>query len=165
VCVCVCGKSVVEPWLYMCVCLSVCVCGGAMVVCVWVCGKSVVEQWSSLILPISIVFLLVLVYDYYIDAACTAHLDTTRTGQLGTIFILASALLLSAVWNHPFVERMASMLDMSQLTSSEHQVSGGVVVGAIMFAVGMSCCLCLVMNYIYYYIYYELYFHYISAVN
>jgi len=98
----------------------------------------VVESWSSLILPIALVSILVLVYDYYIDAACTAHLDGTRTGQLGTIFIHASALVLSAVWNHPFVERMTSMLELTQLPSSEHQISGGVVVGAVMFAIGMS---------------------------
>ena len=79
-----------------------------------------------------------LVSDYYIEAACTAHLDQTRTGQFGTMLILASALLLSAVWNHPFVERVASMLDMSQLTSSEHQISLGVVVSVAMFAVGES---------------------------
>ena len=108
-------------------------------VCLSVCDdESVVESWSSLVLPVSVVSLLVLVYDYYIDAACTAHLDATRTGQLGTIFVLVSALLLSAIWNHPFVERVASMLDLSQLTSSEHQISGGVVVGAVMFAVGTS---------------------------
>jgi len=104
--------------------------------------KSMVESWSSLILPLTIVSLLVLVYDYYIDAACTAHLDATRTGQLGTIFILASALLLSTVWNHPFIERVASLLDLSQLTSSEHKISGGVVIGAAMFAVGTSFYLC-----------------------
>jgi len=103
--------------------------------------ESLVESWSSLILPVAIVSVLVLIYDYYIDAACTAHLDATRTGQVGTIFVLASALLLSAVWNHPFVERMASMLDVSQLTSSEHQVSMGVVASAVMFAVGKLLCL------------------------
>ena len=94
------------------------------------------ESWSSLILPVAIVSVLVLVYDYYIDAACMAHLDTMCTGQLGTIFVLASALVLSAVWNHPFVARVASMLDLSQLTSSEHQISVGVVASAVMFAVG-----------------------------
>jgi len=98
--------------------------------------ESLVESWSSLILPIAVVTVLVLVSDYYIDAACTAHLDTTRTGQLGTIFVLASALVLSAVWNHPFVEHVASMLDLSQLTSSEHQISVGVVASAVMFAIG-----------------------------
>jgi len=108
-------------------------------------SQSMVESWSSLILPLSLISLVVLVYDYYIDAACTAHLgDASRTSLLGTVFMLASALLLSAVWNHPFVERVASILDLSQLTSSEHQVSGGVVFSAVMFAVGtcMSNCLC-----------------------
>jgi len=112
------------------------------------CFQSVVESWWSLILPVVIVAVLVLVYDYYIDAACTAHLDATRTGQLGTLFILASALLLSAVWNHPFVEQVASMLDLSQLTSSEHQISLGVIVSALMFAVCKSLCFLTVLSYI-----------------
>lgn len=94
------------------------------------------ESWSSLILPVAIVSVLVLVYDYYIDAACTAHLDAMRTGQLGTMFVLVSALMLTAVWNHPFVEQLASMLDLTQLTSSDHEISMGVVVAAVMFAVG-----------------------------
>jgi len=98
--------------------------------------QSLVESWSSLILPVAIISVLVLVCDYYIDAACTAHLEATRTGQLGTLFVLASALGLSAVWNHPFVEQVALMLDLSPLTSSEHQISMGVVVSALMFAVG-----------------------------
>lgn len=99
------------------------------------------ESWSSLILPVTIVSVLVLVCDYYIDAACTAHLSAMRTGQLGTIFVLVSALALSAVWNHPFVEHVASMLDLSQLTTSEHEISMGVVVSTVMFAVGklLSC--------------------------
>lgn len=95
-----------------------------------------VESWSSVVVPVVIVSVLVLVYDYYIDAACTAHLDAVRTGQLGTMFVLASALALSAVWNNPFVERVASMLDLSQLTSTEHQISAGVVFSAVMFAFG-----------------------------
>jgi len=108
-----------------------------LLIVIFVCDvESLVESWSSLIVPIAIVAVLVLVYDYYIDAACTVHLDTTRTSQLGTIFVLASALVLSAVWNHPFVERVASMLDLSQLTSSEHQISVGVVASAVMFAIG-----------------------------
>jgi len=100
-----------------------------------------VESWSSLIVPVVIVSLLVLVCDYYIEAACTAHLDVTRTGQLGTMFVLVSALVLSAVWNHPFVERVTSMLELSHLTSSEHQISLGVVISALMFAVGKWSCL------------------------
>jgi len=99
-------------------------------------AQSVLESWSSLILPVAIVSVAVLVYDYYIDAACMAHLDVARTGQLGTMFVLASALALSAVWNHPFVEHVASMLDLSQITSSEHQISMGVIISCVMFAVG-----------------------------
>jgi len=89
-----------------------------------------------MVVPVAIISLLVLVCDYYIDAACTAHLDAQRTGQLGTMFVLVSALALSAVWNHPFVEHVASMLDLSQLTSTEHQISAGVVFSAVMFAFG-----------------------------
>lgn len=98
-------------------------------------SESLVESWSSLFVPIGIVTVLVLVVDYYIESACLTHLDVAYTGQIGTTAVLAGAILLSAVWTHPLVNHVATILDMNQLITTEHEISAGVVISAVLFAI------------------------------
>ena len=95
------------------------------------------ESWSSLVIPLGIVTIFVMVTDYYIESACVSHFDIGLTGQIGTTATLASAIILSAVWNHPFVNQVATILDMNQLITTEHEISAGVVISAALFTLGM----------------------------
>jgi hypothetical protein len=81
-----------------------------------------------------------MVIDYYIESACMSHLDVAHTGQIGTTAVLASATLLSSVWNHPLISHVATILDLNQILTTEHELSAGVILSAILFAIGTFTC-------------------------
>lgn len=90
-----------------------------------------------MLLPLLLVSLLVLVADYYVEAACVSRLDATRTGRCGTLAVLGGALVLGAVWNHPLVAQMTtSAQGVSDVTAVEHELSAGVIFSCVLFAFG-----------------------------
>lgn len=95
------------------------------------------ESWTSLIFPLLLVTMLVMVVDYYIESACVVHLDATRTGQYGTMVVLASALVIDTIWNHPFVSQVTNMHNIKNLILEEHEISVGVVFSVFIFAFGV----------------------------
>lgn len=96
--------------------------------------ESLVESWTSLVFPLLLVTMLVMVVDYYIESACVVHLDATRTGQYGTMVVLASALVINTIWNHPFVGQVTNMHNIKNLILEEHEISVGVVFSVFIFA-------------------------------
>lgn len=82
--------------------------------------------------------LLVLVVDYYIESACVSRLDASRTGQFGTMAVLVSALAINTIWNHPFVSQITNMHNIGNLITEEHEISGGVIFSALLFAFGTN---------------------------
>jgi len=89
-----------------------------------------------MIFPIAVVTLLVLVADYYIDAACVNRLDVTRTSRFGTMAIIASALALSYIWNHPFIGQITNTQSLKDVMAVEHEISVGVIFSVALFVLG-----------------------------
>ncbi len=68
--------------------------------------QSEVESWTSVGLPIFLVILVVFVIDYYVDSVCVNHLEMARTGRFSAMGTAVFGLLLSCVWNHPFISQV-----------------------------------------------------------
>ena len=56
--------------------------------------------------PLFLVILLVFVIDYYVDAVCVNHLELARTARFGGLGTAVFGLILSCLWNHPFITQV-----------------------------------------------------------
>uniref|UniRef100_A0A3B4TCE3 Zinc transporter n=1 Tax=Seriola dumerili TaxID=41447 RepID=A0A3B4TCE3_SERDU len=100
--------------------------------------KSKVESWSSLILPFGMIIFSVMILEFYVEAMCNAKMETPRCARYGTIALFLSALLLANFWTHPLTDQLRSMSKPPQQVSTEHVLSGGVLVSAIFFIMSSS---------------------------
>uniref|UniRef100_H3DMT6 Zinc transporter n=1 Tax=Tetraodon nigroviridis TaxID=99883 RepID=H3DMT6_TETNG len=100
--------------------------------------ESKVESWSSLILPFGMIIFSVLILDFYVEAICSAKMETPRCARYGTVALFCSALLLANFWTHPLTDQLRSMSKPPQQVSTEHVLSGGVLVSAIFFIMSSS---------------------------
>lgn len=64
------------------------------------------ESWSFVALPLFLIILLVFVIDYYVDAVCVNHLEMARTARFGAMGTAVFGLILSCLWNHPFITQV-----------------------------------------------------------
>ena len=68
--------------------------------------QSEVESWTFVAFPLFLVILLVFVIDYYVDAVCVSHLELARTARFGSMGTAVFGLVLSCIWNHPFITQV-----------------------------------------------------------
>ncbi|XP_068952555.1 proton-coupled zinc antiporter SLC30A5 [Petaurus breviceps papuanus] len=109
-----------------------------LLLCPWVIILSVtteskVESWSSLIVPFTTVIFFVVVLDFYVDSICSAKMEVSKSARYGSFLICISALLFGNFWTHPITDQLRAMNKPAHQESTEHVLSGGVVVSAIFF--------------------------------
>lgn len=75
----------------------------------------------------------VMILEFYVEAVCSAKMETPRCARYGTLALFCSALLLANFWTHPLTDQLRSMSKPPQQVSTEHVLSGGVLVSAIFF--------------------------------
>ncbi|XP_056121449.1 proton-coupled zinc antiporter SLC30A5 [Rhinichthys klamathensis goyatoka] len=102
--------------------------------------ESKVESWSGLILPFAMIIFSVMILDFYVESICTAKLETSRCARYGSIFLFLSGLVLANFWTHPLTDqlRVISKPGNNQQSSTEHVLSGGVLVSACFFIMADS---------------------------
>ncbi|RXN17516.1 zinc transporter 5 [Labeo rohita] len=98
--------------------------------------ESKVESWSGLILPFAMIIFSVMILDFYVESICTAKLETSRCARYGSIFLFLSGLLLANFWTHPLTDQLRAMS--KPQSSTEHVLSGGVLVSACFFIMADS---------------------------
>ncbi|KAL6097216.1 slc30a5 [Pungitius sinensis] len=99
---------------------------------------SKVESWSALILPFGMIILSVTILEFYVEAICNTKMETPRCARYGAIALFLSGLLLANFWTHPLTDQLRSMSKPPQQGSTEHVLSGGVIVSAIFFIMSSS---------------------------
>ncbi|TRY91874.1 hypothetical protein DNTS_017673 [Danionella cerebrum] len=99
--------------------------------------ESKVESWSVLILPFTLIIFSVMILDFYVESVCMAKLESSRCAQFGSIFLFLSGLLLANFWTHPLTDQLKAMSKPGQ-SSTEHVLSGGVLVSACFFIMADS---------------------------
>ncbi|XP_077062459.1 proton-coupled zinc antiporter SLC30A5 [Siphateles boraxobius] len=99
-----------------------------------------VESWSGLILPFAMIIFSVMILDFYVESICTAKLETSRCARYGSIFLFLSGLVLANFWTHPLTDqlRVISKPGNNRQSSTEHVLSGGVLVSACFFILADS---------------------------
>uniref|UniRef100_A0A8C1HHL3 Zinc transporter n=1 Tax=Cyprinus carpio carpio TaxID=630221 RepID=A0A8C1HHL3_CYPCA len=100
--------------------------------------ESKVESWSGLILPFAMIIFSVMILDFYVESICTAKLETSRSARYGSIFLFLSGLLLANFWTHPLTDQLRAISKPGQQSSTEHVLSGGVLVSACFFIMADS---------------------------
>uniref|UniRef100_A0AAX7VPJ6 Zinc transporter n=1 Tax=Astatotilapia calliptera TaxID=8154 RepID=A0AAX7VPJ6_ASTCA len=110
----------------------------AMVLLPWVIvlsatTESKVESWSSLVLPFGMIIFSVTILEFYVEAICSTKMETPRCARYGALALFFSALLLANFWTHPLTDQLRSMSKPAHHGSTEHVLSGGVLVSAIFF--------------------------------
>ncbi|XP_016148009.1 zinc transporter 5-like [Sinocyclocheilus grahami] len=100
--------------------------------------ESKVESWSGVILPFAMIIFSVMILDFYVESICTAKLETSRSARYGSIFLFLSGLLLANFWTHPLTDQLRAISKPDQQNSTEHVLSGGVLVSACFFIMADS---------------------------
>ncbi|XP_030624100.1 proton-coupled zinc antiporter SLC30A5 isoform X2 [Chanos chanos] len=95
--------------------------------------ESKVESWSALLFPFSMIIFSVMILDFYVDSICAAKMEAPRCARYSSIFLFLSGLLLANFWTHPLTDQLRAMSKPGQQTSTEHVLSGGVLVSAAFF--------------------------------
>ncbi|KAM9695881.1 proton-coupled zinc antiporter SLC30A5 isoform 2-T3 [Trichechus inunguis] len=95
--------------------------------------KSKVESWFSLIMPFTTVIFFVKILDFYVDSICSVKMEVSKCARYGSFPIFVSALLFGNFWTHPITDQLRAMNKAAHQESTEHVLSGGVVVSAIFF--------------------------------
>uniref|UniRef100_H2MEH0 Zinc transporter n=1 Tax=Oryzias latipes TaxID=8090 RepID=H2MEH0_ORYLA len=95
--------------------------------------KSKVESWATLVFPFGMVIFSVMILEFYVEAVCSAKMEAPRCARYGTFALFSSGLLLANFWTHPLTDQIRSMSIPPKLVSTEHVLSGGVMVSAVFF--------------------------------
>uniref|UniRef100_A0A2K5QEW0 Zinc transporter n=1 Tax=Cebus imitator TaxID=2715852 RepID=A0A2K5QEW0_CEBIM len=114
-----------------------------LLLCPWVIVLSVtteskVESWFSLIMPFATVIFFVMILDFYVDSICSVKMEVSKCARYGSFPIFISALLFGNFWTHPITDQLRAMNKAAHQESTEHVLSGGVVVSAIFFILSAS---------------------------
>ncbi|XP_064337241.1 proton-coupled zinc antiporter SLC30A5 isoform X4 [Camelus dromedarius] len=109
-----------------------------LLLCPWVIVLSVtteskVESWFSLIMPFTTVIFFVMILDFYVDSMCSVKMEVSKCARYGSFPIFISALLFGNFWTHPITDQLRAMNKAAHQESTEHVLSGGVVVSAVFF--------------------------------
>ncbi|KAL2100387.1 hypothetical protein ACEWY4_004781 [Coilia grayii] len=100
--------------------------------------ESKVESWSSLVLPFAMIVFAVMILDFYVESICVAKMEAPRCARYGSVFLFLSGLLLANFWTHPLTDQLRAMSKPAQQASTEHVLSGGVLVSAAFFLMSDS---------------------------
>ncbi|XP_061554170.1 proton-coupled zinc antiporter SLC30A5 isoform X1 [Phycodurus eques] len=100
--------------------------------------ESKVESWSALLLPFAMIIFSVVILEFYVEAICNAKMEVQRCARYGAIALFSSGLLLANFWTHPLTDQLRSMSKSPQESSTEHVLSGGVLVSAVFFMMSSS---------------------------
>lgn len=73
------------------------------------------------------------ILEFYVEAICSAKMETSRCARYGMLALFCSALLLANFWTHLLTDQLLSMSKPPHHVSTEHVLSGGVLVSAIFF--------------------------------
>ncbi|XP_031466014.1 zinc transporter 5 isoform X2 [Phasianus colchicus] len=107
--------------------------GGVLLLVLALCCKSKVESWSSLIMPFITVIFFVVILDFYVESICSVKMESSKCARYGSFLIFVSALLFGNFWTHPITDQLRAMNRPAHHESTEHVLSGGVVVSAVFF--------------------------------
>ncbi|MEQ2174226.1 hypothetical protein GOODEAATRI_005661 [Goodea atripinnis] len=102
--------------------------------------ESKVDSWSSLIFPFGMIVFSVMILEFYVEAVCTAKMEAPRCARYGAFALFLSALMLANFWTHPLTDQLRSMSKPPQQVSTEHVLSGGVIVSSVFFIMGRFPC-------------------------
>ncbi|MEQ2225048.1 hypothetical protein ILYODFUR_013538 [Ilyodon furcidens] len=100
--------------------------------------ESKVDSWSSLIFPFGMIIFSVMILEFYVEAVCTAKMEAPRCARYGAFALFVSALMLANFWTHPLTDQLRSMSKPPQQVSTEHVLSGGVIVSSVFFIMASS---------------------------
>ncbi|KAM4533188.1 proton-coupled zinc antiporter SLC30A5 [Fundulus diaphanus] len=100
--------------------------------------ESKVDSWSSLVFPFGMIIFSVMILEFYVEAVCSAKMEAPRCARYGAFALFTSALMLANFWTHPLTDQLRSMSKPPQQVSTEHVLSGGVIVSAIFFIMASS---------------------------
>lgn len=101
--------------------------------------ESKVDSWSSLIVPLGMIVFSVMILEFYVEAVCCAKMEAPRCARYGSSALFLSALMLANFWTHPLTDQLRSMSKPpQQQASTEHVLSGGVIVSAVFFIMASS---------------------------
>ncbi|CAL8320919.1 unnamed protein product [Lota lota] len=101
--------------------------------------ESKVESWSALILPFAMIVFSVMILEFYVEAVCAAKMEAPRCARYSTVALFLSALLLAHFWTYPFTDQLLSVrTTLHGQGGTEHVLSGGVVVSAVIFIMASS---------------------------
>ncbi|XP_061475666.1 proton-coupled zinc antiporter SLC30A5 isoform X2 [Rhineura floridana] len=95
--------------------------------------ESKVESWSSLIMPFTTVIFFVVVLDFYVESVCSVKIEVSKCARYGSFLIFISVLLFGNFWTHPITDQLRTISRPAHQETTEHVISGGVVVSAIFF--------------------------------
>ncbi|XP_051907058.1 proton-coupled zinc antiporter SLC30A5 [Hippocampus zosterae] len=100
--------------------------------------ESKVESWSALIPPFAMIIFSVMILEFYVEAICNTKMEVQRCARYGAVALFCSALLLANFWTHPLTDQLRSMSKPPRRSSTEHVLSGGVLVSALFFILSSS---------------------------
>uniref|UniRef100_A0AAY4CW69 Zinc transporter n=1 Tax=Denticeps clupeoides TaxID=299321 RepID=A0AAY4CW69_9TELE len=100
--------------------------------------ESKVESWSALTLPFAMIIFSIMILDFYVESICISKIDAPRCARYGSIFLFLSGPLLANFWTHPLTDQLRAMSKPAQQGSTEHVLSGGVLVSAVFFILSDS---------------------------
>ncbi|XP_034296932.1 proton-coupled zinc antiporter SLC30A5 [Pantherophis guttatus] len=109
-----------------------------LLLCPWVIvlsltTESKVESWPSLIMPFLSVIFFVIILDFYVESMCFVKMEASKCARYGSFLIFISALIFGNFWTHPITNQLRAMNKPAHQETTEHVISGGVVVSAIFF--------------------------------
>uniref|UniRef100_A0AAV2IXT1 Uncharacterized protein n=1 Tax=Knipowitschia caucasica TaxID=637954 RepID=A0AAV2IXT1_KNICA len=90
--------------------------------------QSKVQSWWSLLLPLLTIVFCVMILEFYAEAMCSAKMEAPRVARCGSAALFVSALVLAHFW-----DRLRPLGTTPPAQSTEHVLSGGVIVSATFF--------------------------------
>lgn len=92
-------------------------------------------------MPFITVIFFVVILDFYVESICSVKMEASTCARYGSFLIFISALLFGNFWTHPITDQLRAMNKPPHHESTEHVLSGGVVVSAVFFVLCTYSCL------------------------
>lgn len=92
-------------------------------------------------MPFITVIFFVVILDFYVESICSVKMEASTCARYGSFLIFISALLFGNFWTHPITDQLRAMSKPPHHESTEHVLSGGVVVSAVFFVLCTYSCL------------------------
>ncbi|XP_015685425.1 zinc transporter 5 [Protobothrops mucrosquamatus] len=81
---------------------------------------------------LSIIFFIIIL-DFYVESVCFVKMEVSKCARYGSFPIFISALIFGNFWTHPITNQLRAMNKPAHQETTEHVISGGVVVSAVFF--------------------------------